>query len=482
MLNRNAVVAVGAAGVVIAGMIGAYTASSDTVTVTDITSVDDDYISDMPITATPAAPLATFTTDSGTSITPVYGHQPAWSNVADGTSAVPSAVQEAGDIVYIEPTSPDSTDAGEALRGFAVRGVITNAPALAADYGTCQLPLAVRMSSDNGSTWDDVTHNFFDVNAGDPYYFDCRDENFDFRLGVDTLDNIIALSIERGGSLTPRDNKSDLSDPNIFVTATPITNTSSIAAVRTANDCVSGFTFVNGECTGTFNAGAAQSFIVPSGVNEVDFTLVGASGGNGGRDGGASGGSGGVGGQVSGTLSVGGGDVLAFAAGTRGSAGSSDVAGTGGGAGGTNALSSAYNGGRGGNAGSQGTSGAGGGGGAASILRWTDTSASTTTTVVAAGGGGGGGAGQSNGFAARTSHSPYNLSATAGRNGFSHPVDGGGSGAGGGGAVGGNSGSTRSGDEGAYGGYRGLNGTAALGGLTEGLAGLTGNGLITITY
>lgn len=483
MVNRKTVAAVGAAGILVFSGFSAYTAQNDTLTINTPSAEEVDYLTMVPTTATTTAPLASLTTDSGVTITPVYGHQPEWSRIADGTSAVPAEIQEAGDVAYIDASALDSTDAGDVLGALAIEGVITNAAEIAADYSSCQLPMKVRVTDDNGSTWNDVTNTFFDVAAGEPHYVDCVDSQFDFVISEGDLDKIFALSVEQGGAMMPRNHVATFASPAIAMFSTPVGALSSVDLVRAASDCAAGFTFTNNQCEGTFAAGSSYSFTVPSGINSVTFTLAGASGGTGGNDGSSPGGDGSVGGQVSGTLAVGGGDTLSFAAGTAGgngvdSAPSGDNNAVG--AAGTNALDASYNGGIGALAGPSGSSGSGGGGGAASVLRWTDASTSATTDIVAAGGGGGGGAGGTAGLGATTTFIGYDPNQTIGQDGTRHPGDGGSGGGGGGGAEGGAGGGI-SGDIG-LGGSIGLNATADIGGLSEGLAGSTGNGTITITY
>lgn len=482
-MRNKTFLAAGAA--VIVGVSGAfaYTNDIDTVTVTQPGDEVRDYITMVPSTATPDSPLANITTDSGLSVQPVYGHQPAWSRVADGTSAVSSEIQEAGDIAYLDTTSLDSTDEGDILGAIAFEGMIANAPELFADYSNCQIPLKVRVTTDNGSSWSDVTNTYFDVDAGEAHYLDCTDSQFDFVVGEADLDKIFAISVEQGGAMMPRDNSSTFASPVVAMASTPVGALSSVAMIRSADDCASGFTFANNQCEGTFTSGSSSTFSVPSGVKSLSFTLTGGSGGNGGPDGSSPGGSGSVGGQVSGTLSVAGGDVIAFGAGTAGGDGR-DSAPSGAnnafGPRGVNPLDANYNGGLGALAGPSGSSGSGGGGGAATVLRWTDLSASSTVDIVAAGGGGGGGAGAASGFNADTTFAGYDPTKTAGDNGDRAGGDAGGGGGGGGGAEGGRGGIIV-GDAGG-GGHIGKNSTAGVGGVSEGLAGVKGDGVVTITY
>ncbi len=205
-----------------------------------------------------------------------------------------------------------------------------------------------------------------------------------------------------------------------------------------------------------------QTFVVPSGVNQISIKLWGAGGGGGGYDANGNGGNGGGGAFVSNTsVSVSPGDILTIYVGGGGTYGSNCVAGTGGGTGGWG-----YGiGGNGGNAGGSGFSGAGGGGGGASAI----VNQTTSTLIAVAGGGGGGGGGGNvgvtnggNGGGGGQNGSPAGSGSAGGTaggsanehgtNGQNRSGDGGGAGGGGGGWNGGTGGTTATCDCGAAGG------------------------------
>ena len=182
-------------------------------------------------------------------------------------------------------------------------------------------------------------------------------------------------------------------------------------------------------------------------IEDVEITVAGASGGNGGRDGGGPGGiaSGGTVGKFSlpnaGFL----GKQINFFVGQSGNDGTSGSTPNTQGEGGSlpNSPGGVGDGGRGGAAGPRGWSGGGGGGGAATYLE----NDSTGINFIVSGGGGGGGGGSHNvrGRDGGTSHSEFinetgPINVSDGGAGKNKSGDGGGGGGGGGGAPGFNGG------------------------------------------
>ncbi len=230
----------------------------------------------------------------------------------------------------------------------------------------------------------------------------------------------------------------------------------------------------------TYATGNTEStWTVPAGVTSVYVEVVGASGGDGGKDGNAGGLRGPVG-YVHGPLAVSGGSALQIAVGGGGTNGTYTNAG---GYGSYGASKWGYHGGYGGAVGPKGQSGGGGGGGAGTAVRVPG----VTGDVVAGGGAGGGGAASLTasqestlGAAAKRAGKAAACRAAAvknGENGVSvgSGLDGGGGGGGGGGVCGGAGGPLFSGKDkdnltqySGYGGYAGSSSTADIETLSTG--------------
>jgi len=143
------------------------------------------------------------------------------------------------------------------------------------------------------------------------------------------------------------------------------------------------------EITETFDCeNASQSWVVPVGVTEADFVVVGAGGGHGGSSSPTGDGVGGKGGHTEATLAVTPHETIQINVGCRGDDGAGVSGVTAGGFGGSD-QSDPLGDARGGDAGSASTSRAAGGGGGASDVR-RDGTAPTDRVLVAGGGGGGG--------------------------------------------------------------------------------------------
>jgi hypothetical protein len=260
--------------------------------------------------------------------------------------------------------------------------------------------------------------------------------------------------------------------------------------------------------------GSTETLTVPANVYQLNVTVTGAEGGQGGRDSAGTAPPGGYQGVVTGTINVTPGEVLTIGVG-QGGADSPDWNTCTGGAnqatgdpndavGGTNPIGG-YGGGAGGGPGPSGCSGYGGSGGAASVVEIGTSLAPTSIgTIVGGGSGGSGGSGQFSPTLGQISLPTFtarpDATATKGEDGESvytacHQVsgeqcDGGGGAGGGGGAQGGSAGFVEFGsgtsDEWfGLGGYPGENSTAGLSGLSSQYnfyANDNANGSVVISY
>lgn len=254
-----------------------------------------------------------------------------------------------------------------------------------------------------------------------------------------------------------------------------------------------------------YYTGSQQTFTVPMGVTQLDYTVAGGAGGAGyAALAGELGGSGGDGSVVTGTLTVTPGEQLIIEVGSSGANASSNQQSCGGpfslyvgGAGGSNPDSS-FSGGSGGDGNCDlfNSGGGGGGGGAASAIL----DSSNAALVVAAGGGGGGGAGAAAGYdggagGANASGGPGGgdgagsggqigaAGSSAGGTGGYDDVAGhesGGGGGGGGGLDGGDGGSA--GQIGGGGGGGGGSGSSTTGSGVTVSATNNGNGYVTLSW
>lgn len=213
-----------AAPVAIAGIAAgaAFTAGNDAVTLGGATLENVDYL--YPATGTSEAPTATFTDDQGVSVTTKEGHTPEWFQVADGSGAVPTEIQEAGDLLYISTFSNDSTDDGNIISGLAVRANVVNLPEVNNAYASGILPIKVYNTADAGTTYTDITDEVFGVAEGDPYYIDFNTGQFDFVLRGDAnLDEHFVVTVEQGGSIVARDADSPAVAPQFTFQSDPLT-------------------------------------------------------------------------------------------------------------------------------------------------------------------------------------------------------------------------------------------------------------------
>jgi outer membrane protein OmpA-like peptidoglycan-associated protein/predicted RNA-binding protein with TRAM domain len=260
--------------------------------------------------------------------------------------------------------------------------------------------------------------------------------------------------------------------------------------------------------------GHSETLTVPANVYQLNVTITGAEGGQGGRDSAGTAPPGGYQGVVTGTITVTPGEVLTIGVGQGGidspdwnvcTGGANQATGDPNDAvGGVNPIGG-FSGGAGGAPGPSGCSGYGGSGGAASVVELGTSIAPTSlATIVAGGSGGSGGSGQFSPTLGQISLPTYtarpDVTSTSGENGESvytacHQVsgeqcDGGGGAGGGGGAQGGSAGfvefgSNTSDEWFGLGGYPGENSTGGLSGLNAQYnyySNDNANGAVVISY
>ena len=174
-----------------------------------------------------------------------YGELPQWSQVSVGNAGVPSTVQEAGDLLFINARSSTmysadnnngNQSAGAASAGGSnsnvvsalyVKGNITNVAQLREVYQSCLIPIRLWSTTDLGVNWDDVTSDVLATEAGEPYYIDCDSGHFAFT--VDTAataygasqDLDYVVTVEKGGNFATM-NANDAAEPEFVFVATPI--------------------------------------------------------------------------------------------------------------------------------------------------------------------------------------------------------------------------------------------------------------------
>jgi len=188
--------------------------------------VEDSYIGDNPVITS---------TDKPVTIATKYGELPQWFQVNSGASGVPSAIQEAGDLLFINARSSTTSskdnnnglggtgatgDSGavqtNTVQAIHVKGNITNIAALRQTYATCLIPIRLWLTDDNGSNFSDVTRTYLDTQdraelgtngqtpsttnpnsnaaksgtegihpgagVGNPFYIDCTTGEFEFTV------------------------------------------------------------------------------------------------------------------------------------------------------------------------------------------------------------------------------------------------------------------------------------------------------------
>jgi len=190
-----------------------------------------------------------------------YGELPQWFQVNSGAIGFPSAVQEPGDLAFINgassTTAADDTNNGNDAGGYPnlnvvqaihVKGNITNVAALRQAYGTCLIPIRLWKTVNTGSSFTDVTQTYLDTqnrfvngtndqtsstanpngSSTDPFYVDCTTGEFEFTVPTDVSQSHVTratlayeLSVERGGVFTTTNNNTG-AQPEFVFQATPI--------------------------------------------------------------------------------------------------------------------------------------------------------------------------------------------------------------------------------------------------------------------
>jgi len=180
-------------------------------------------------------PTITSTNKSNT-INTKYGELPQWFQVNTGAIGVPSAIQEAGDLLFINPrsstTSSEDTNNGRGgtggsfsndsgadqtnvVQAIHVKGNITNIAAMRQTYATCLIPIRLWVTDDGGNSFTDITRTYLDTQdrtgtgtngqtasdtnpnssngngtegiypgagVGNPFYVDCTTGEFEFTV------------------------------------------------------------------------------------------------------------------------------------------------------------------------------------------------------------------------------------------------------------------------------------------------------------
>jgi len=190
-----------------------------------------------------------------------YGELPQWFQVNSGAIGVPSAVQEPGDLAFINgassTTAPNDTNNGRdtggtnnlnVVQAIHVKGNITNVAALRQAYGTCLIPIRLWSTVNKGNSFTDVTQTFLDTqnrlsdgvngqtpstanpsgSSTDPFYVDCTTGEFEFTVPTDVAADhktpeslAYEISVERGGVFTTANNNTG-AQPEFVFQATPI--------------------------------------------------------------------------------------------------------------------------------------------------------------------------------------------------------------------------------------------------------------------
>jgi len=207
--------------------------------------VETSYIGDNPALASAAK-----TKDVKTK----YGELPQWFQVNSGAGGVPSAVQEPGDLLFINAqsstTSSADTNNGNGLEGGAisndvsgtdtnvvqaihVKGNITNIAALRQTYASCLIPVRLYSTTNNGDSFNDVTQTYLDTQSTNPFYVDCTTGEFEFTVptaaavattaaGAHTTGNLdYEVTVERGGVFSTFNNNTG-AQPEFVFQSTPL--------------------------------------------------------------------------------------------------------------------------------------------------------------------------------------------------------------------------------------------------------------------
>ena len=226
-------------------------------------------------------PALTSACDAG-NIPTVYGELPQWFQVNSGAGGVPSAVQEPGDLLFINAassttTSADTNNGGttansasltNVVQAIHVKGNITNIAAMRQTYATCLIPIRLYATTAHagasaaGADFTEVTQTYLDTqtrtdtngnglstnnrradalpdqsvvgNAVNPFYVDCTTGEFEFT--VPTADAVVdtavgahqtgylsyEVTVERGGVFSTFNNNTG-AQPEFVFQSTPLT-------------------------------------------------------------------------------------------------------------------------------------------------------------------------------------------------------------------------------------------------------------------
>jgi hypothetical protein len=206
-----------------------------------------------------------------------YGELPQWFQVNSGASGVPSAVQEPGDLLFINAQSsstssadtdngnltPNSASRTNAVQAIHVKGNITNIAALRQTYATCLIPIRLYKTTvlnadyTGGANFTEVTQEYLDTqshgstgtngqtsstnnylpnSAGThpaPFYVDCTTGEFEFTVPTadavtadganhSTQDLAYEVTVERGGVFSTFNNNTG-AQPEFVFQSTPLT-------------------------------------------------------------------------------------------------------------------------------------------------------------------------------------------------------------------------------------------------------------------
>jgi len=242
------------------------------VVASNTTSTDNKWTETSYIGDSPALTSTAKTKDIHTA----YGELPQWFQVNSGASGVPSAVQEPGDLLFINAqsssTSSADTDNGnttansasrtDAVQAIHVKGNITNIAALRQTYATCLIPIRLYKTTvlngayTGGADFTEVTQEYLDTqsygtntngqtsstnnyltNSGGthpaPFYIDCTTGEFEFTVPTadavtaaganhSTKDLAYEVTVERGGVFSTFNNNTG-AQPEFVFQSTPLT-------------------------------------------------------------------------------------------------------------------------------------------------------------------------------------------------------------------------------------------------------------------
>jgi len=202
-----------------------------------------------------------------------YGELPQWFQVNSGAGGVPSAVQEPGDLLFINAASSTTSSADtnngngasnsasltNVVQAIHVKGNITNIAAMRQTYATCLIPIRLYATTSElvgttyvAGTFTDVTQTYLDTqtrsgtgtngqtpsganpsgSTTNPFYVDCTTGEFEFTVPTGEAaqadgDHVTAalayeVTIERGGVFSTFNNNTG-AQPEFVFQSTPLT-------------------------------------------------------------------------------------------------------------------------------------------------------------------------------------------------------------------------------------------------------------------